>query len=845
MSEQLNSSLPSQKVTKSQRTDSWKKSCVDYFINFRNSNGSDLRSDRNNKITNYNLANGKCDIEEIRKICDPNGDYSGIFSDSFIHHDKISPIIHELLGEEEIKPDSTIVYAETSEYITSKASKLKERLLNSIKSIVEGQMDPNTVDPNNPPETPEEILKIEKMSPSDMLESKSNKLLKILKNKTNCKLLLSEGFKDVLIAGEEIYWVGITNGEPDMRRCNPLNMTVILDDSDQFIDDAIAVIEERLLTVPSIIDEYGDKLTKREIEELEKYSRSGYIGNVPTFLSNGNTIMEGLQPTSSMTNPSNNFAIKVIRVEWIGMKQVGFLSYNDMMNGQMVEKLVDEDFNFKEFKQINPTAEIEWTWINDAWEGTKIGNIYVDIKSKENQRRRMDNPYYTKLGYGGFIYEAVNAKSVSVIDRIKSYQYLFNIIAWKLQLVFGSDMGKVLLMDMAQIPNSQGIDTEKWIHYLKEMKIAFINSFEEGKKGAATGKLAGQHFNQFQSIDLSLSQSVQQYINYLQFIDQQIYHVSGVNPQRLGNIHQDEAVKNVQQATSQSQTVTQYLYSAHQEVKRRIYESLIEVAKITYRDGMVTQYVNDDQTLEMLNLKEFEFENIDFGVFVSNLDKDKLVKSKLDQLVNIAMEQQKIDLSDIIDTVLNDSPKDIINILKTKEEQFYANQKSQQEQMMKVENDKIKSLEKIKELEILEKQKDREMTQYKIDQDNATKIYVAEINTYIGQKDSDKDNNGIPDPIEIGNLALKQQDIASKAQMEREKLSHTKDLKNKELEIKQKEIASKENLEKLKIKQTEVQNKSQERIANEANKIKKEEMKNKIVVEKLKIKAKPRPTIKK
>ena len=155
----------------------------------------------------------------------------------------------------------------------------------------------------------------------------------------------------------------------------------------------------------------------------------------------------------------------------------------------------------------------EWFWKNDAWEGVRIGaDIYVGIRSKPNQRVRMDNPYYTKLGYTGFIYEATNSKSVSLVDRLKSYQYLYDIISWKLQIVFGSDMGKLMLMDMAQIPRSEGVSLEQWMYYLKENKIAFINSFEESNKGTKQG----QHstFNQFQTIDMSLTNSVQQYINY-------------------------------------------------------------------------------------------------------------------------------------------------------------------------------------------------------------------------------------------------------------------------------------------------------------------------------------------
>lgn len=840
------SSLPTQKVTNKERTKQWKEACVDYYINFRYTNGSNLRSDRAKKIINYDLANGIVNMNDIMTIVDPMGTSTASFSDQFMHHDMISPILHELLGEEAIKPDTTLVYSEAPQDIERKQKKIKEKLKEILKQQLMEELDPSKVDPNNPPQDPAEVVKMEKQSPSDIIESKANRMLKVLKKRLNTKLLLNQGFKDVLIAGEEIYWVGITNGEPNARRCNPLNMTIILDDSDVFVDDALAVIEERLLTIPSIIDEFGDMLSKEDLDKLETYSRGtfGTFNNAggfdPVFtIENGNPILKGVTPTSSYQgNNVNNYAIRVTRVEWISMKQVGTLSYTNPETGEQVEELIDEDFKplVSAFKEMNPDANIEWFWINEAWEGIRIAHdIYLGIRPKPNQRRRMDNPYFCKLGYTGLVYEATNSRSVSLVDRLKSYQYLRDIIAYKVQLVFASDIGKILIMDLAQIPRSEGIDVEKWFYYMKEMKVAFVNSFEEGKKGVSQGKLS--NFNQFQQIDMSLAQSVQQYINYLAFIDQQIYNVSGVNQQRLGKIHQDEAVSNVEQARASSETVTHYLFEAHQEVKRRLYESLIEIAKIAWRDGMVTQYVNDDLALEILQLDEFEFENSEFSVFVSNLAKDKEIKQKLDQLAQVAMQQQKADLSTIIDTVLDDSPKNIVNILKKAESDFYQRQQQQQEQQMQMQQQKLQSDQQLKQMEVAEAQKDRDLKQYEIDSNNETKIQVAEINVYSRQQDLDLNQNQIPDPVELGKLSMEERNLASKQFSEQQKLNHEKNKHDKEMSLKEKEMNSRMEIENKKLEQIKVQNANQEKLARDKHKADKEMMDKKLKIEEMKVKA--------
>ncbi len=855
-------------IPMSKKNKEWRERKLDFYVNFRYTNGTNSRSDRNVKIINYDLYNGKLNVKDIESLCDPLGIQGSNWQKRFMHYDKISKPIDLLLGDEASRPDNQLVISESPQDLTRKNTQLKEKIVKLLQQQLMSEIDPSTIDPKNPPPTPEEVLKAERYNPSDMIESKANRLLKILKKKLNTKFKFTQGFKDVLIAAEEIYWTGILNNEPYFRKCNPLNTTVIMDDDSMFLDDAVAVIEERMLTVSSIIDEYGSELTEKDLIELNRLSRGnlGGMGSLqPIFTSNTPGSIDGTSPQGGFnSNNALNYSLRVVRVEFMSQKEVGFLTYTNPETGQLVESLqVDESLNFKLFKEIYPDATIEWDWINEAWEGVKIGTtIYLDIKPKLNQRRRMDNPYFCKLGYDGFIYNATNSKSVSLTDRLKPYQYLYNIIQYRLMCLFESDMGKVLLMDMAQIPMSEGVDVEKWIYYLKEMKIQFINSFEEGRRGAGTGKLPGQHFNQFTSIDLSLTNSVQQYINYLEYLNQQIFFVSGVNPQRMGMTAASEAVTNAQANMQQSAMMTEALFDTHQEVKRRCYTSLIEVAKIAYRKGKVSQWVNDDLGIEMLNIEEFEFENSEFNVFVSNLSKDKQLKEKLDQLGAEAMKQGKADISTILDSILNDSPKDVMNIFRKAEQDFY--ERTQKTEEAKAEHEKQIAQANIEHEQTLEafaaeqKQLDRDLEKYKVDTESTTKIEIAEMQAYA----MDEGSNA-PEITNVAADALAQRELDAKIFTEQQKIAHDKgkhqkdhDHKLKELELKKQELKAKQEIENKKIKAIEVQNKSQEamqlkQIANDKAaderkaKLDKEMMDKKMALEKFKVRNKPKPTIKK
>jgi len=746
-------SLPIQKLPFSKKNESWKKDTIDYYERMSYSSATSIRNTNNTKKINYDLFNGKFNIKDLEYVCNPLGLSDHEFPATLQHYDVSSPPLNLLLGEETKRNDNFIIFSESINDINRKQSELKSRIVEALKLKLQSEIEPDPQTGQIP--TPEEIIKYEKHNVTDLIESQANKILKYIKKHLNTKEVFNRGFKDALLSGEEIYWTGVSNKEVSLRKCNPLNITIILDGDTDYVDDAIAVIEVRMLTVSTILDEFGEDIEPTQVTELESISKrySSRFNNTNTqgfVLDTVNNVIDtGIGSMSTVNATSGAFnsdLIRVCRVEWKSLKKLYYLTYLDE-NDLPIEKIVDESFDIKIFKDAFPTAKVEEFWINEAWEGVKIGNdIYVNVQPKVNQRRRLDNPYYCKLGYVGLIYNATNSVSVSLMDRIKPYQYLYNIISYRLELAFAQDQGKKFVMDLAQIPRSEGIDVDKWMYYLKAMGIAFINSHEEGRKGSMTGKTS--QFNQFTAIDLSMSNTIQQYINTLDYIKQQMAFISGVSPQRLGAIDNKELVGNVERSVQQSALITEYLFNSHDEVKKRVYTALIECAKIAFREGKKVQYALDDMGIEILDIPEYQLENSEFNVYVSNNAKDLAVVETLKQLSQAALNSDKADLSTIIDTVINDNPSDIKRILQRGEAAKYERDRAMQEQT-------LASQEKQIQMQLAEKEKDRELKQYEVDSNNQTKIMVAEINAMRSMTGpTDMDNDGIPDPIEIAKLSF-------------------------------------------------------------------------------------------
>ena len=77
--------------------------------------------------------------------------------------------------------------------------------------------------------------------------------------------------------------------------------------------------------------------------------------------------------------------------------------------------------------------------------------------------------------------------------------------------------------DLSLVPD--GWEVEKWMYYAQSMKFGFVDSFNEGKKGQSTGKLAGNISTQNKVLDMETGNYIQQHIQLLEFTEQKILPV--------------------------------------------------------------------------------------------------------------------------------------------------------------------------------------------------------------------------------------------------------------------------------------------------------------------------------
>lgn len=796
----------------SKKTEDWKKSCVDYIIGksqggSRNGNN---RTRREEMQTYYDLYNSIYNEKDLKYVTNPFKQQDG-FPAMAQDYNIIKPKIDLLLGEETKRPFNFRV-VRTSEIATSEMQdKAKQMLIDYIQATIMSKLGPEEQAryqqalESGEIMPPEQIQKYMSKDYKDIAEITAYHSLNYLKNKLNITHEFFKGWKDALIGGEEIYYVGILNGEPCLERINPLYFDYDTETSDlEFIHDAQWCVYEMKLSVTDIYDRYYDKLSEKQLNELLDLMSDSAKGGV-----NPEVRKTSLDYPHIKTHTINGFStnpfedgsnISVWHTCWQGFKKIGFVTITDPETGEPVEYVVDETYNVTGME-----LNVEWKWIIETYEGYRAGeDLYFGMGPIEYQFISADNPNAQRLPYTGVIYNNTNSKPRSLVSMMKPLQYMYIVLWYRLELAMARDKGKVVNMDITQIPKSMNIDVSKWMHYLSALGVNFINPYEEGWDipGREGGKPA--QFNQITALDLTMANTINQYIMLMDKIESMLSEISGVSKQREGSISSNELVGNVERSVVQSAHITEPWFWTHNQVKREAISMLLNTSKWAWKDNKTNlQYILDDATRAFITLSDNFFYE-DYDVFVEDTTKNQQQIDALKNLMQPAM-QNGASLLDITEIITMDNVTMIKNKLEEIEQKRMEQQQAMEQAQAEREQQMLQMQNEVKEEELMLKEAEMDLKKYEIDSNNATKITVAQLNAYRGAENMDQNGNGIPDTMEIAAQALAERkqasDEASKqfefnAKMREQQLK--KEIEDKKIELEKQKLQAQKDIQKQK-----------------------------------------------
>ena len=787
--------LPPQQLPFNKKNRAWRKKHCDWADSKTFFNYSLVRKSVIHKKINYDLLNGKLHMSDLELILNPENLQAGFIPERIQHYPIMNSKLNVLKGEESKRTfDFKVIVTNPnaiSEIENNKKQALLQRLQEWVSDTAQSEEEAN-----------QELEKIGyyfSYEWQDMREIRANELLHHYIKEYNLPLMFNQGFSDAMATGEEIYQCDIVGGEPTIIRLNPLKVRIFKSGYSNKIEDADMVILEDYWSPGKVIDTFYDVLTKKDLEYIEKLpdhigqaavdsmnnidERFGFVNN---YMIGDEMSTQGFfwDPLGGYDGVNNSLLpydvagnLRVLRVYWKSRRRIKKVKSYDPETGEEVYNFYPETY------VIDKDAGEEETtfYINEAWEGTKIGtDIYVNMRPRVVQYNRLSNPSRCHFGIIGSIYNLNDSRPFSLVDMMKPYNYLYDVIHDRLNKLISRSWGSLVRFDFAKKP--KGWDVEKWLYYAKTMGIAVEDSFNEGNSGAAMGKLGGALNNASTGvINTSDGNQIQQYINLLEFIKMEMSEVAGITKQREGQISNRETVGGVERATLQSSHITEWLYIVHEDVKRRALECLLETAKIALKGkSKKFQYILSDGSLRVMEIDGDEFAEADYGLVVDGTSNSQDLNSKLDALAQAALQNQALHFSTIMKLYSSASLAEKQRLIERDEQEIKEQQAQAQQQQLQAQQQELAVRQQLEQAKM--EQEDALNAR-----DNETKVQVALINA---QARIDDDNNNNPEQAKE-ELMEKMRQFDAKLKLEYDKLDVTKDKNRTDARLKEKQLNKK------------------------------------------------------
>lgn len=790
------SNFPAQQKTFTSKGKDWRKKCVNWADSRTFFNYSLVRKTVIHKKINYDLINGKVHMSDMEVILNPDSLKAGYIPDKIQHYPIINSKLNVLRGEESKRVFDFRVVVTNPTAISDKENRKKEELLQRLQDIIQ-----------NSSESEEEYnAELEKLDYyytytwQDLREVRANHLLNHYIKEYNIPLIFNQGFMDAMTVAEEMYQCDIRGGEPIIERLNPLKVRIFRSGLSSKVEDADIIAIEDFWSPGKIIDSYYDVLTSEDIK---------YIESIPVFENNSYDSMDNIDARSTFIlsdgvdnayngdfffDPYNLFAdtamsnklysdragnIRVLRVYWKSKRKIKRVKSYDEESGEEIYSFYPETYIINE-----ALGEEEQTfWINEAWEGTKIGaKIYINMRPRIIQYNRLSNPSRCHFGIIGSVYNLNESKPFSLVDMMKPYSYMYDAIHDRLNKAIASNWGKIVPLDIAQIP--KGWDVEKWLYFAKVNHVAIVDSFKEGNIGASQGKLAGAMQQSRGVLDAETGNYIQQHINLLEFIKAEMAEVAGISRQREGQVSNRETVGGVERATLQSSHITEWLFFTHDDVKKRALECFLETAKIALKGrSKKFSHILSNTSEQIVDIEGDEFAEADYGLVIDTTNGTQELSQKLEMLAQAALQNQTLSFGTIMKLYTTTSLAEKMRLVERDEQSIQQRNAETQQQQLQTQQEAM-------QMQLQQKQLEMDMKDQQNIRDNETKLLIANINS----SQSEEDNSEVLDTNKRKELEEKIREFDAKLKLDREKLEHDKSKSKEELEIKRKQANNKNNI---------------------------------------------------
>jgi hypothetical protein len=809
------------KTEKEKQDESWIKNTMDYFSNKAY---AEYVKNRDTFVKNYDLMKGILRMEDFYQEPEVRSFTDVLTSDlelpAYVKmYSIITTPVNELVGEISKRPDTYRVKAfdddSRAEELQFKTDTLQNYVLSQAKQqiLAKAAMQGTEIEPEELEQMTMQQVQDELDSYTSVAEKWANHVLTCQKAEFNIKEKSEDAFRDMLISAREFYHIYEDNSKLgfNIEVANPKNTWFLTTPDRKWISDptgraqgAYAAGTVQVMELSEIIESIPD-LTKEEIDHLrsslQDYGlinvRESNLGN-PDAVPGQDSVMydtfdplvlqtrmiiesemkennDGLKDFLGLTNNVSSFGYKyvVVRSYWISKRKIGKLIYIDEMGNEQ-SMLVDENYK----SGTIPTQQsLEWGWINEWYQGTKIGPDIYHIKP------------FKLLNYCpiiGTTYEVKNTEAKSLVDLMKPFQVLYNVCMNQLYKLLEKEVGKVQLMSIRHIPIPKDGDAQDaldiWEMEARNRGVVFIDDSPENLKSPSS-------FNQFTSLDLTRTQEIQARYTLAQQLKAECWELIGMSRQRMGSVSASESATGTNTAIQQSYSQTEPLFVAHEYVMGQLYQAIIDAALYveSSKPESTLSYITSEGESAFVQVNGSDLKFRDLKVFLTNRPEDTQMFNELRQLSQ-ALIQNGGTLYDVVELYTTKSMRDMKKTFKDLRDRQVA----QQDQAQQLEQQKLQQQQEATQAtlqqaaQLAQEKQANDDYQKELDRLSKEKIAIIQATGFGNVESEDTNENTIPDVLEMSKLTqaenkaskdyvTKMADIQSKNKQAADKMSIEKE----------------------------------------------------------------------
>ena len=778
------------KTEKEKQDESWIKNTMDYFSNKAY---AEYIKNRDTFVKNYDLIKGILRPEDFYQEPEVKSFTDMLTTDlalpSYVkHYSIITTPINELVGEISKRPDAFRVKAfdddSQAEELEFKTKLLQDYVIAQARQKIQetAAMEGEEVPDEELEQMTLDQVKDQLDTYTSVAEKWANHVLTAQKADFNTKEKSEDAFRDMLISGREFFHIYEDNSKLgfNIEVANPKNTWFLTTPDRKYISDptgraqgAYAAGTVQVMELSEIIESIPD-LSKEEIDHLrsslQDYGlinvRESNLGNPEATPGNDSVqydtfdplvlqtrmIIEsemkenndGLKDFLGLTNNVSSFGYKyvVVRSYWISKKKIGKLIYEDEMGNEQ-SMFVDENYK----SGTIPTQQsLEWGWINQWYQGIKIGPDIYHIKPFKLI------PYCPIIGQ---TFEVKNTESKSLVDLMKPFQVLYNVCMNQLYKLLEKEVGKVYLTSIRHVPVPKDGDAQDaldvWEMEARNRGVVFIDDSPENLKSPSS-------FNQFRDIDLTRTQEIQSRYTLAQQLKNECWELIGMSKQRLGSISASESATGTNAAITQSYSQTEPLFVAHEYVLGQLYQAIIDAS--LYVEGQKPEstisYITSEGESAFVSVNGSDIRFRDLKVFLTNRPEDQKMFQEIRSLSQAVL-QNGGSLHDIIELYTTNSVRQMKGVFKKlKDRQEQLEDQKMQQQQQQLEQQQAQAEAQIAAVQQAQEQKiANDNYQAELDRINKKEIALIAAESKGGPL-SDEDASGVPDVLEISKLAMEQ-----------------------------------------------------------------------------------------